>query len=528
MRPFITGVPFVYLALNLVAWGMLAGFIFVLMRVSTYMANRLETLHAKVVIPVDGEALQAFLASKQLKHQGVEMDSAFQINKYAWQEPGGGIWRNIKPKFDLEVDNRNGYLLGIATQVHKGAGEHSLRRANILLGVQLHVFRVMDFDQLQTLVLEDDADGGDKDPGDAGAVACLTDMVRTWKLPAEYFDVMEKLIGLPGNKALAAGSRSASSQSAGRKAFLGSLSSATKRRAAAPSAASTAAEPQLKPTMTTAIRSLSNKMNTTLSRALSSASTNIFSSWAPSNAVIPLPSGTSHHSGTTHASGRSLLAAVHDGEANTDPSARSLAQPNSGSTVGGSRRRNKSIRRIARRSLDQRPPTQQSERSAAIIIEPAAPPSRRASQQTLIRGEDERPIALAHRRASPASASRIAMAPAHLSPARNRSLAGARVSLDWVAAPAAQHLTQPRMSANAATPGRPPIAITTQPRRRTASLEALGSTSRSAASIPSGPGGQLPSAGGGGGDAASNARSAVPEMDSARRVEMVEQSDFFA
>jgi hypothetical protein len=83
-----------------------------------------------------------FLSTKQLKHQGVEMDSAFQVNKYTWQEPKGGLWRGMTPKFELEVDERNGFLLSISTQLFKGSAQLSLQRANILLGVQMLLSKV--------------------------------------------------------------------------------------------------------------------------------------------------------------------------------------------------------------------------------------------------------------------------------------------------------------------------------------------------------------------------------------------------
>lgn len=65
---------------------------------------------------------RAFLARKQLKNQSSEVDSNVQVNKYGWQEKRGGVWLQVAPKFELEVDERHCFLLSIATQVSNPAG----------------------------------------------------------------------------------------------------------------------------------------------------------------------------------------------------------------------------------------------------------------------------------------------------------------------------------------------------------------------------------------------------------------------
>ena len=58
IRPNITGMPLRWLAINLVAWAMLAGFILWLMRRATYTANRIETSHQHVVARIHEPSLR--------------------------------------------------------------------------------------------------------------------------------------------------------------------------------------------------------------------------------------------------------------------------------------------------------------------------------------------------------------------------------------------------------------------------------------------------------------------------------------
>ena len=60
---------------------------------------------------------RAFLNSKNLKGQSSEVDGNTTVNKYGWQEDNGGMWGQVAPKFELEIDERHSFLLGFDTQV---------------------------------------------------------------------------------------------------------------------------------------------------------------------------------------------------------------------------------------------------------------------------------------------------------------------------------------------------------------------------------------------------------------------------
>jgi len=122
------------------------------MRISTYLANRLETMRLQVVGRIDDSALRLYLSGKQLKNQTSEVDASVQINKYGWQEAAGGFWGSVPPKFELEINERHGFLLCIYAQVYKREGSLPLARAQLLLVVDLHLAGVISFESMANIV----------------------------------------------------------------------------------------------------------------------------------------------------------------------------------------------------------------------------------------------------------------------------------------------------------------------------------------------------------------------------------------
>mmetsp|Transcript_36196 Transcript_36196/g.64758 ORF Transcript_36196/g.64758 Transcript_36196/m.64758 type:complete len:432 (-) Transcript_36196:276-1571(-) len=431
------------------------------MRISTYMANRLETVHCKLVVPADVEALREFLSTKQLKHQGVEMDSAFQVNKYTWQEPKGGFWRGMTPKFELEVDERNGFLLSISTQLYKGSAQLSLQRANILLGVQMLLSKVIGFDRLESMVFEDE-----ESESNEAAVFCLTDMIRTWRLPSEYALILEALNTTPSNRTL-----EAQYSSTTRKPPVSHTSQHMHNPLISPSEASSGGQSfKARPTMTNVIRSLSGKINQTLSRAISTRLSTAFSSWVQSNNVIrfdnsshtellgddEVPSHAATQFGTSPSSSEINGPLEHSaGKASLHHSRNpSLNHPNSAGSsplrhapVG---RRNTSIRRIARQSLDQRPaeivdPMDSSTASAVDSRQTSTSLSAGATVgDTTLAKRSRRATDMATAHSTPTddrynhTDSRRLTVPAETQPTvirNNRSLMKERTSMDWNSPP---------------------------------------------------------------------------------------------
>uniref|UniRef100_A0A061SEX3 Uncharacterized protein n=1 Tax=Tetraselmis sp. GSL018 TaxID=582737 RepID=A0A061SEX3_9CHLO len=149
VRPYITTVPFAWLGINLLAWALLAGFILLLMRISTYQANRLETLRQRLVVQIDCRSLRMYLYSKNLKNQGFEVNAQSQINKYGWIENPGNVFGSVPPKFELEVDERYAFLLSLHVQVYKRRRAMSLKRAQLLLLLDLYLASVIDMGGLR-------------------------------------------------------------------------------------------------------------------------------------------------------------------------------------------------------------------------------------------------------------------------------------------------------------------------------------------------------------------------------------------
>ena len=136
VRPYTANVPLVWFAINMLVWGALGGFIIQLLRYSAYMSVAVEASNTRLAIPCKVPQLRAYMATKNVTTEDINMDPKNFFKKYQWEEEEDkDRWKGVPPKFELKADERYGFILQLFIQVNMRKSKLSCAEAKyIILG----------------------------------------------------------------------------------------------------------------------------------------------------------------------------------------------------------------------------------------------------------------------------------------------------------------------------------------------------------------------------------------------------------
>jgi len=149
--------PLMWFSINMLFWLFLGGGLVMFMRRLSYLGNAVDSKKVRINRRVHMDALNAYMAQKEIEAIDIQEDDVSRIKKFSWTEDEDKKkWRGIPPRFDLVVDERYQFILSAFLQVNKRMTKRSSNE----------VWDIFLDDLIQNAVFDDDDYKGDLMPWD--------------------------------------------------------------------------------------------------------------------------------------------------------------------------------------------------------------------------------------------------------------------------------------------------------------------------------------------------------------------------
>jgi len=120
--PFIER-PGVWFVINLVLWGLIGWLLKVITMHLTEKSSGVVTVRFRPNLPINIEALHAYLNTRDLGEEEVGIDRKQKIKKVGWVDDGN-IFPAKETKLEISWDEENSFLLTCLMQINRGSDSH--------------------------------------------------------------------------------------------------------------------------------------------------------------------------------------------------------------------------------------------------------------------------------------------------------------------------------------------------------------------------------------------------------------------